>query len=455
MKGRRVLFVDDDPTFRKVLERELRGFGYSVESFPEAEPALARVGAFEPDVALLDLRLPGQDGLELQKRLIRLDPQLPVVLLTGHGAVPEAVAAMRLGAHDFLTKPASLDVLEASLKRAIEHSDLLLENQRLRNLVDGRQTSPEIVGRSPAAEALRLMVRKCAQSPANVLILGENGTGKELVARSLHESSSRRDRPFVVVNCGAIPESLMESELFGHERGSFTGAERRRVGLLEAAHLGTVFLDEIGELPQTVQPALLRALQFGEIRPVGSERTRHVDLRVVAATNRDILREIEEGRFREDLYYRIATLVIEVPPLRERREDVELLARLFLSRLAGEDRGQGPLELSAEAVRLLAEYDWPGNVRELENALTRLATLVEGQSVRAEDVQRHVVERRRRRLEGLPTLEIEELERMAIVEALRRHRGNRKAAAAVLGVAVKTLYNKIRRYDVRETEFLA
>ena len=455
MKDRRVLFVDDDPTFRKVLERELRAFGYVVEAFPAAEPALGRLAAFEPDVALIDLRLPGQDGMDLLKRLIRHDPQLPVIVLTGHGAVPDAVAAMRLGAHDFLTKPASLDVLETSLQRAVEHRDLLLENLRLRNLVGGSEASPEIVGSSRAAEALRRMVGKCAQSQANVLILGENGTGKELVARSLHQSSPRHERPFVVVNCGAIPETLVESELFGHERGSFTGAERRRIGLLEAAHLGTIFLDEIGELPQTIQPSLLRALQFGEIRPVGSERTRRVDVRILAATNRDILREIEEGRFREDLYYRIATLLIEVPPLRERREDVGPLARLFLERLAGSDPTLGPLVLSEDAVQLLTEYEWPGNVRELENAMTRLATLVEGHQVRVEDILRHVVDRRRRRPEGLPTLELEELERMAIVQALKRQRGNRKTAAAVLGVAIKTLYNKMRRYDVHEDEYLA
>ena len=424
----RLLFVDDDQTLLKVLGREIEGFGWQLSAHSSGASALAALDRFAPEVALLDLRMPKMDGLSLLDELLKREPALPVVMLTGHGAVPEAVDAMRKGAFDFLTKPAPLDVLEQTLKRAKEHGDLLLENQRLRDFVSNDD------------------------GPGS--ILGENGTGKELVARALHESSSRAQRPFVVVNCGAISTNLMESELFGHERGSFTGAERKRMGVLEAAHQGTVFLDEIRELPLSTQATLLRALQFGEIKAVGSETTRQVDLRVIAATNRDLLEEVKQKRFREDLYYRIATLLVHVPALRDRREDIPLLSRVFL------DRGQHgasnalALEFDQEALNALCEHPWPGNVRELENAMARLAALVDGPLIRATDVERHVIGPRGSKEGKLPTLDIEQLERIAIVEALEQHAGNRRVASAELGIAIKTLYNKILRYGIGEHEFL-
>jgi two-component system response regulator HydG len=457
MNPRTVLFVDDDETFRKVLARELEHAGYRVHAFPDAETALAGATDADPDVALVDLRLPGMDGMDLLERLSAASPGLPIVLLTGHGAVPEAVAAMRRGAFDFLTKPAPLDRVEQCLERACRHRDLTRENARLRELVqrsDDGSGGTEILGSSALMHALRALIARVADSDANALIVGENGTGKELVAHRLHELSPRSEHPFVVVNCGAIAEDLIESELFGHERGAFTGAERKRTGLLEAAHGGTVFLDEIGELPLTTQPALLRAVQFGEIRPVGAHASRHVDVRVIAATNRDILREVEEGRFREDLYYRIAALVIEVPPLRERKGDVPELALYFLARINGRRPEEKRAELTPDALAKLTSYDWRGNVRELENAIVRLATLCPSPRIDAADVERHVQRRRVEGSGGLPTLYLDDLQRLAVVEALRRHEGNRGRAAVELGIAVKTLYNKIHSYAVQRSEYL-
>ena len=446
MKDRRVLFVDDDNKLREVLKRELEDFGLEVHAFADPKVALAHLERHPVDVALIDLRLPGMDGLQLLERLRALDEALPVVMLTGHGAVREAVEAMRRGAHDFLTKPVSLEALERILARACGQRDLLQENRRLRRLTDTDEDEVRILGDAPPTRALRELIERVAPSDASVLVVGESGTGKELVARAIHSKSPRAARPFVVVHCGAIPESLIESELFGHERGAFTGADRRRTGLFEAAHGGTLFLDELGELPLAVQPVLLRAIQFGELRSVGGNRVQTVDVRVVAATHRDLLAEVEKKTFREDLYYRLATLVVEVPPLRARPGDVVLLARTLLER---ESVKLGrTLAFEPAALDALARLEWPGNVRELENAVTRLATLSAGSSVGVADVERLVVTRRRPATSAgaLPTLDIEELERLAVHAALEKHAGNKRAAAAELGVSPKTLYSKLAKY---------
>ena len=446
MKGRRVLFVDDDHALREVLKRELEDFGLDVSAFGEPLAALEHVARTPVDVALIDLRLPGLDGLELLQRLRAIDEALPVVMLTGHGAVREAVEAMRRGAHDFLTKPVSLEALERILTRAIAQRDLLQENRRLRRLTDTDEGEARILGDSEPIRALRELIERVAPSAASVLVLGESGTGKELVARAIHARSPRAARPFVVVHCGAIPENLIESELFGHERGAFTGADRRRTGLFEAAHGGTLFLDEIGELPLAVQPVLLRALQFGELRPVGGNRVLRVDVRVVAATHRDLLAEVEQKTFREDLYYRLSALVVDVPPLRARPGDVDQLARVFLERECAE-LGRSA-SLTPAALEALARLDWPGNVRELENAVTRLATLTSGPAITPADVERLVTTRRRPAASAgtLPTLDIEELERLAVHAALEKHAGNKRAASAELGVSPKTLYSKLAKY---------
>ncbi|TAJ07561.1 MAG: sigma-54-dependent Fis family transcriptional regulator [Planctomycetota bacterium] len=439
MSGGLLFLVDDDETLRHVLARELAGFGYEVRAFASADGVVAAVLERGPDALLVDLRMPGMDGLELLRALREADADTQVVLLTGHGAVPEAVEAMRRGAHDFLTKPVRLEVLEQVLRRAVERRRLVLENRRLRDALAGGAERP-LLGRSPAMAALGAAIERVARSHAAVLVQGENGTGKELVARRLHQLSPRATGPFVAVNCGAIPTGLVEAELFGHERGAFTGAERKRSGLFEAADGGTLFLDEIGELPLTVQPALLRALQFGEIRPVGAERSRRVDVRLISATNRRLLEGVERGEFREDLYYRVAALTLDVPPLRERGADVELLARAFLER-ARVAHGRA-IEFDPQALERLSAHAWRGNVRELENAVERLVVMCDGPRIDAAAVERHVLQVSRA-AGPLPTLELAQLERLAIAAALERHGGDKRAAAATLGIALRTLYNKL------------
>ncbi len=449
MKRRRVLFVDDDDTFRAVLQKEIQAFGYEVFSLPGALGAEDIVRKFAPDVALLDLRMPGMGGIELMELLHKIDEDLLVIMLTGHGSVPEAVQAIRLGAYDFLTKPAPLDQIEQVLERACQRRQLGTQVRGLQRLAEERQGSyvsgtDEILGASPVIDDLRGQITKVAQGDATVLIQGENGTGKELVARAIHSESPRAGKAFVVIHCGAIPESLVASELFGHERGAFTGALRRRAGLFEAAEGGTLFLDEIGELPLSIQPTLLRAIQFGEIRSVGSQRSRRLDVRVISATHRNLEKDVAQGRFREDLFYRISTILLRVPPLRERREDIPLLARSFFER---EHVRGGPLkQLSPEAEKTLCGLDWPGNVRELENAILRLRTFVNANTIEAEDIHAFVAQSKKPSSGSLPTLCLDALERLAVLEAMERHGGDKKEASLELGVSLKTLYNKLAKY---------
>jgi DNA-binding NtrC family response regulator len=449
---RRLLFVEDDDTLRFVLERELRGMEYEVAGFAAPQAALAALDDERLDAALLDLRLPGMSGIELMGELLRRLPGLPVVFLTGNGTLREAVAAMRAGAFDFLVKPAPLDELELTLRRAVEHGELLRQNRLLRGLAY-RGTTAEILGESPVMVELRHAIPRIAASDAGVLIYGESGTGKELVARAIHDHSPRRAAAFVVVNCGAIPAQLFESELFGHRRGAFTGADRKRLGLIELAEGGTLFLDEIGELPLELQPALLRAVQFGEFRPVGAERSERADVRFLAATHRDLEAEVRAGGFREDLYHRISTLGLRVPPLRERGGDVRLLAERLLARYNEKVAEPFAKSFVESGLRRLESHTWSGNVRELENMIVRLVTLVEAREIGAEDVERHLRPLARRAGGELFTLDLGTLERAAIVQALRRTQGHRAKAAAELGVAVKTLYNKILLHQIAESEW--
>ena len=440
MSPSKVLVVDDDATLRRVLSRELTELGFEVVAAADARTIESKIRAERPDVVLLDLKLPGVDGHEALGLIRAADPEVPVVVLTGHGSVADAVRAMQAGAYDFLQKPTRTAVLEQTLRRACEHRRLGEENVRLRRAM-AAGVDPDLVGESVGMRELRARMERVATSDGNVLIVGENGSGKELIARAVHALSPRRDESFVVVNCGAIADNLIHSELFGHAKGAFTGADRARVGLFEAAHRGTLFLDEIGDLPRELQPALLRAIQFGEVRPVGDDRTRKVDVRVLAATNRDLHRLIQDGGFREDLYYRIATLDLHVPALRERAADIPLLAATFLRRGAG--RQGRPLTLTAGALARLQAHAWPGNVRELQNAITRLATMVEGPTIEATDVESHVLARARSGSAELPTLDIGELEQLAIAAAMARFSGDKKLAADAVGISLKTLYNKL------------
>ncbi|MFM1871163.1 MAG: hypothetical protein RL398_585 [Planctomycetota bacterium] len=440
-----VLLVEDDASLRRVLADELSRAGHRVLAQPDATRLQAAVEQHSPEVVLLDLNLPEVDGMTALGQLVAQDPELPVIVFTGHGTVELAVQAMHRGAFDFLTKPVSLDVLEQAILRAGAHARLLRENRLLRVAASGTgQTAAPAGAESEAARKLERQVDRMARAEQSVLVTGESGSGKELVARRLHALSPRANQPFVVVHCGAVPRQLIESELFGHVKGAFTGAEQKRQGLFEAADKGTLFLDEVGELPLDLQPALLRAVQFGEIRPVGSDRVRNVDCRVIAATHRDLRAKVADGSFREDLFYRLAVLELQVPPLRERREDIPALAAAFLAR-EGQRSGRR-LTLSPDAVARLQDHPWPGNVRELENAVVRLGVLADDDRITAATIEELVLGSRPATAGGtreLPALDLDELENLAVKAALKRSGGNKVKAAQILGIATKTLYNKL------------
>ncbi len=440
----RVLLVEDDESLRTVLASELRRARFDVATHATGTQVVEAVRRHEPDVVLLDLHLPGAPGIDVLGALHQHDPDLPVVVCTGHGTVGIAVEAMRRGAFDFLTKPIALEVLEQTIRRAVNHGALVRDNHRLRRAAAlAATTTVAVAPESEAGRRLDQLVARLASAEQSVLITGESGTGKELVARRLHALSARHTQPFVVLHCGAVPRQLVESELFGHVKGAFTGADQKRPGLFDAAHGGTIFLDEVGELPPDVQPALLRAVQFGEIRPVGSDTTKRVDVRIVAATNRDLRAQVDAGAYREDLSYRLAVLEVRVPPLRDRPEDVATLALAMLAREAARSGRQ--LSFDDAAIARLRQHRWPGNVRELENAVVRLGVLADGPVVTAADVDEHVFAGKRATtsIGTLPTLELAELERLAIAAALQRFDGNKTKAAQALGIALKTLYNRL------------
>ncbi len=384
----RVLVVDDEPAVRESLRMLLKS-ECEVATADGVDAALEAIGQAPPDLVLLDVMMPGRNGLELLAELGERGLPIPVVVLTATNTVAVAVEAMKLGAKDFVTKPFELDALRIKVRQLLEHRALEAEVARLRDEVEDRQRLGDMVGRSPAMRSVFHDVERIAKARATVLLTGESGTGKELAARAIHALSPRADAPFVAVNCGAIPRDLVESELFGHERGAFTGAHERRIGRFEAAHGGTLLLDEIGELPADVQVKLLRALQERVVQRVGSSDEVAVDVRVIAATHRDLKREVAEGRFREDLFYRINVVPLALPPLRERREDIALLANAFVERSVAQARAEAKPDdpeprapaLSRPARAALEAYPWPGNVRELENAIEHGLALCEGETI--------------------------------------------------------------------------
>jgi DNA-binding NtrC family response regulator len=435
-----VLVVDDEEMMRAMLGRELPRLGFRVTTAESGEEGLRRVQDNEFAVAVVDILMPGLDGVETLKRLQQESPGTEIVLLTGHGTIEGAVAGMRAGAYDYLTKPCRLSELSAVLRRAIEHRALRRENAALKRLVCGEAGNAAMVAHSASMRALLARVERVAPAETTVLVQGESGTGKELVARLIHGLSARRAKPFVVINCSAIPDTLFESELFGHHRGAFTGATERRLGLVEAADGGTLFLDEIGEMSSFVQAKLLRTLESGE------NRTTRVDVRVVAATNKDLGAEVAAGRFREDLYYRLNGVLLHIPSLRERSEDVEPLVQHFLSEQAG--RSPRVKGVSAEAMAALKAYRWPGNVRELKNCVDAMRLFSPGPEVTIDDVPVQV--RVERSKQGHPWDErpIQKLEQMTeeyVLYALRRCGGNKSQAARLLGIDPKTLYKRLRK----------
>lgn len=448
-----ILVVDDDQAHRGMLRTMLRSWGYAVSEAADGDEALNLVRERAFDAVLTDVRMARMDGIHTLKSVLEYNPALPVVLMTAYSSVETAVEALRLGAYDYLVKPLDFEILRHTLRQAIEHSRLSVENRELRRQLSEAAARPGILGRSPAMLAMQETIATVAPTEATVLITGESGMGKELVARALHSGSARADKPMVTVNCAALAENLLESELFGHEKGSFTGADRRREGRFVQANGGTLFLDEIGEMPLPLQAKLLRALQEGEVQRVGSDAPLTVDVRVLAATNRDLREEVARRRFREDLYFRLNVISLEVPPLRDRGEDIPVLAAHFLERFAGRNR-KSIRGFSPQAVDSLLRYAWPGNVRELENAVERAVILCNGDLITRRELPAAITEAASPEeassaavgaLAGLP---LDELERRAIGETLRCTGDNKSEAARQLGITRATLHNKLRKYGL-------
>jgi len=449
--GRPLLVVDDEQEMVESLSEVLGREGHEVTGFTSTAAALEAVSRVDFGVALIDLGMVEMDGLTLCERLLGTRPDLPVVVVTGQGSMENAVAALRAGAYDFLTKPFDRKLLAVTVERALQHRGLQEELNRLRQVVSRDALNGEIVGQSQAMKRVYDVIRRISTSDATVLIHGETGTGKELAARAIHQSSSRQAGPFVAINCAAVPENLVESELFGHARGAFTGAHAERTGLLVQATGGTLFLDEIGELPMEMQPKLLRALQERKVRPVGANAEVPFDARLISATNRDLDREVNEKRFREDLYYRINVVTVEIPPLRDRAGDILLLAQHFLQR----DSGAGSKGLRAfapSAAEKLMSYAWPGNVRELENCVERAVALARFDQITVEDLPEKVRAYQSDRFvvatdDATAVVTLDELERRYIQQVLRLAGGNKSRAAELLGLDRRTLYRKLDRYD--------
>lgn len=449
-----VLVVDDDEAHRLMLKTMLEDWHYQVREAADGAEALAAVQSRPVDLVLMDMRMPNVDGIEASKCISADHPATPIIIMTAYSSIPSAVEALKAGAYDYLTKPLDFDAMKLVMQRALDHVQLQQENQDLRSRLT-RLLTPEMVGTSPAMQKLLETIALVAPTQATVLITGESGTGKGLAARAIHANSARKDKPLVEVNCAAIPETLVESELFGHEKGSFTGANRQRQGRFAQADGGTLFLDEIGELTFSMQAKLLRVLQDGEIQRVGSDAAIPVDVRIVAASNRNLQVMVNEGTFREDLYYRLNVVTIETPPLRERIEDIPLLAKKFLQHFAGQNRKKVK-GILPQAMDLLCRYDWPGNVRELENAIERAVILLRGESVSERElplgVQKlgHMEEPFKAHEATVDLVQrgvtLAQMEKQMIRQVLQETAGNKSETARRLGITRRTLQLKLKKY---------
>ncbi len=457
-----VLIVDDEELYRRALERILSRSGYEVSTAREARGALEAVASGGLDLVLADIRMPGLNGIELVRQIREIQPDLPCIVITGYGSAENSVEALRAGAYWYMQKPfdeGHLDVVRRLVEQAIEHGKLKVENRMLHHQLRSRYRFQNIVGQSSALHRVLAQVEKIADTDSTVLITGESGTGKELIARAVHYNSRRADRPLVTVNCGAIPEELLESELFGHVRGAFTNAVADREGRFALADSGTLFLDEIGDMSPNLQVKLLRVLQERSFEPVGSSKTIHVNVRVIAATNQNLEQAIQHKRFREDLYYRLNVIPLEIPPLRERREDVPLLAEAFLARI-NKEKGTRITGISDETMSFLCAHPWPGNVRELENLIERLSVLRESGRIEVSDLPRNLMRPEPGAM--LPTSPlpssglsfsdiVNRFEADLILQALEQTGWNKQQAAQLLGINRTTLLEKIKRKGLEKS----
>ena len=443
MKKVKILVVDDEAIVRESLRDWLIDVGYQVFIAENGPKALEIIEKERLGIVITDLVMPGMDGIEMMERAKEIQPDIEVIIITAYASIPTAIAAMRKGAYDYIEKPFCPERAELLVKKLAQHQELVVENLSLRQRLEDRYRFENIITKSSKMQRMIELIKVVAKSNATVLITGESGTGKELVARAIHSQSHRQSKPFVAVSCAALPESLLESELFGHEKGSFTGAYARKKGKFEFANGGTLFLDEIGEMSANIQVHLLRVLEEKEFSRVGGNEPIKVDVRVVSATNKDLRKAIEKGEFREDLYYRLNVVPIELPPLRERKEDIPLLAQHFLNKFALENKKE-ITEFSPEATEFLLGYDWPGNVRELENAIERAAILAKDSLITIADLPQENMSLAR---STMPEKNLREVEKEHILDVLGETGGNYSEAARLLGITRMTLYKKAREYS--------
>ncbi|HCA20581.1 MAG TPA: transcriptional regulator [Treponema sp.] len=443
-----LLIIDDEKNIREGLAANFELEGYDVKTAATGEEGLALIEKGDIDLVITDLRMPGISGEKVLAKVTAETPGIPVIILTGHGSIDSAVDAMRHGAYDFLTKPLNLDQLTMIVKRALESREMSLQHQQLKKELEDSSALKGMIGKSSPMQKVQAMIRKVADSKASVLITGESGVGKELVANAIHSLSSRRNNSFIKVHCAALSETLLESELFGHEKGAFTGADRLKKGRFELAHGGTIFLDEIGEINQNVQIKILRVLQEHKFERVGGEQTLDVDVRVVAATNRVLEDEVKEGRFREDLYYRLNVIHIHVPPLRERKDDIPLLMSSFLDEFNREN-GKNISGVDGRAKAAIFKYNWPGNIRELRNCMESAVVMCSGEEITLEDLPPSVRCSSESDMLSLPLgITLDEAEKLIIKETLAMNSNNKSKTAEVLGIGRKTLHRKLSEWGI-------
>jgi len=442
-----ILIVDDDLNTCQALQLMLSKEGHDVLETHTGKEALEKIRGEAVDLALIDWKMPGMNGLEFFQTLKAIRPEAVGVMISAHATVDLAVSAIKGGVFDFITKPFRMGDIKKAIARALEAQALVMENRRLRQALKEKASFSSIIGKSPALVRVMDLVAKIAPTRSTVLLTGESGTGKEIIAEALHFASTREDQPLVKVNCGALNESLLESELFGHEKGAFTGAFQQRLGRFESADRGTIFLDEIGEMSPGMQVKMLRVLQDGSLERVGSSRSIRVDVRILAATNRNLEAEVKAGRFREDLFYRLNVISIEIPPLRERREDIPLLTNYFLTKY-GELNNKKIQGFSLDVLRVLTGYHWPGNVRELENVIERAVSLCQTSTIEPSDLPPRIISSLPAAVEQITIpigSSLEEVEQWVIEKTLMKTKGDKKLTARMLGISLSSLYNKISR----------